>query len=105
MIACARGVSLACEVSCACYDVPQYAIDDMNQYGGFTDVQTIQAAAALNEEAGELNIFVINGDPAEAQELELDVRAFEGWRFTEHVEMSAANPADANTYEHRSRRS
>ena len=100
MIAWAKGVSLACEVSCACYDVPQYAIDDMNQYGGFTDVQTIQAAAALNEEAGELNIFVINGDPAEAQELELDVRAFEGWQFTEHVEMSAENPTDANTYEH-----
>ena len=96
----AEGVSLQCEVSCDRYDIPQYAIDDMNQYGGFTDVQTIQAAAALNEEEGELNVFVINGDSEETQELELDVRGFDGWQFMEHVEMSAEKPTDADTYEH-----
>ena len=31
-------------------------------------------------------MFVINGDPAEDQELKLDVRGFEGWKFTEHIE-------------------
>jgi alpha-N-arabinofuranosidase len=80
--------------------VPGYAIDDMNQYGGFTGVQTIQAAAALNEEAGELTVFVINADAAEEQELKLDARGFEGWQFTEHIEMFAETPDAQNTWDH-----
>ena len=100
MIRWAKGVSLQCEVSCDTYDVPGYAIDDMNQYGGFTGVQTIQAAAALNEEAGELTVFVINGDPAEEQELKLDVRGFEGWKLAEHIEMFAEDEHAANTWDH-----
>ena len=44
MIRWARGESLVCEVTCGRYDVPGYAIDDMNQYGGFTGVQSVQAA-------------------------------------------------------------
>ena len=99
MIRWAKGDSLRCEVKCARYDVPGYAIDDMNQYGGFTGVETIQAAAALNEEAGELTVFVINGDPAEDQELTLDARGFDGWRFAEHIEMFAADDAE-NTWDH-----
>ncbi len=100
MIRWARGDSLVCEVSCERYDVPGYAIDDMNQYGGFTGVQTVQAAAALNGEAGELTVFVINADGAEEQELTLDVRGFEGWRFEEHLEMSAEGEDDFNSWEH-----
>ena len=100
MIRWAKGVSLQCEVSCDTYDVPGYAIDDMNQYGGFTGVQTVQAAAALNEEAGELTVFVINGDPAEEQELKLDVRGFEGWKLAEHIEMFAEDEHAANTWDH-----
>ena len=99
MIRWARGTSLQCEVHCDTYDVPGYAIDDMNQYGGFTGVQTVQAAAALNEEAGELTVFVINGDPAVDQELQLDVRGFEGWRFTEHIEMFSEDPAASNSWD------
>ena len=99
MIRWARGTSLQCEVRCDTYDVPGYAIDDMNQYGGFEAVQTIQAGAALNEEAGELTVFVINGDPAEDQELKLDVRAFEGWQFREHVEMFTEDEDACNTWE------
>ena len=49
MIRLAKGVSLRCEGTCDTYDVPGYAIDDMNQYGGFTGVKTIQAAAALRQ--------------------------------------------------------
>ena len=99
MIRRAKGVSLRCEVTCETYDVPGYAIDDMNQYGGFEDAATIQAGAALDEEAGELSVFVINADLAEDQQLRLDVRGFEGWRFEEHVEMFAENPSDANTWD------
>ena len=100
MIRWAGGVSLRCEVDCARYDVPGYAIDDMNQYGGFENVDTIQAAAALNEEAGELAVFVINADLNDSQQLTLDARGFEGWRFVEHIEMNAASPELANTWEH-----
>ncbi len=100
MIRWAKGESLRCEISCDTYDVPGYAIDDMNQYGGFTGVQTIQAAAALNEEAGELTVFVINADAAEEQELKLDARGFEGWQFTEHIEMFAETPDAQNTWDH-----
>ena len=100
MIRWAKGESLRCEISCETYDVPSYAIDDMNQYGGFTGVQTIQAAAALNEEAGEMTVFVINADAEEEQELKLDARGFEGWKFAEHIEMFAEDPEAQNTWDH-----
>ena len=100
MIQWARGDSLLCEVRCETCDVPEYAIDDMNQYGGFTDVETIQAAAALNEESGELTVFIINANPVEDQELSMDVRGFEGWKFREHVEMYAEEAGAINTWDH-----
>ena len=98
MIRWARGASLLCRVDCERYDVPGYAIDDMNQYGGFSDVDTVQAAAALDEERGEMAVFAINADLDEAQRLDLDVRGFEGWMFLEHIEMHAAGDA-ANTWQ------
>ena len=55
---------------------------------------------ALNAEAGELTVFVINADPAEEQELKLDVRGFEGWQFAEHIEMFSEDPAAMNTWDH-----
>jgi len=100
MIRWAKGSALRCEITCDTYDVPGYAIDDMNQYGGFTGVQTVQAAAALNEEAGEMTVFVINADAREDQELKLDVRGFEGWRFAEHIELFSDDPAAQNTWDH-----
>ena len=98
MIRWATGESLLCQVHSERYDVPGYAIDDMNQYGGFTGVETVQAAAALDEEKGELTVFVINADAEDEQELAVDVRGFEGWNFTEHLEMHAATPETANTW-------
>lgn len=99
MIRRAKGTSLRCEISCDTYDVPGYAIDDMNQYGGFTGVETVQAAAALDEEAGELTVFVINADAEEEQKLKLDARGFEGWKFTEHIEMYSEDPEAANSWD------
>ena len=95
----ARGVSLLCPVECEKYDVPGYAIDDMNQYEGFDRVDTVQAAAALNEEEQELTVFVINADLEESQQFTLDARGFIGWELREHLEMFAASPEDANTWE------
>ncbi len=100
MIRYARGVSLECALECEKRDVPGYVIDDLNQYDGFENVELIQAAAALDEETGTLTVFAINADTDEAQELTLDARAFEGWRFTEHIEMYANSFDDENSFEH-----
>ena len=100
MIRTAKGVSLRCEVTCDTYDVPGYVIDDMNQYAGFENAATIQAAAAMDQAAGEAYVYVINACLDELQELTMDVRGFAGWTFSGHTEMYAENPNDANTYEH-----
>ena len=100
MIRTAKGVSLRCEVTCDTYDVPGYVIDDMNQYAGFENAATIQAAAAMDQAAGEAYVYVINACLDELQELTMDVRGFDGWTFSGHTEMYAENPNDANTYEH-----
>ena len=100
LIRLAKGDSLQCEVTCETYDVPGYAIDDMNQYGGFTGVETIQAAAALNEPEEELSVFVINADLEEDQELTMDLRAFENWQLEEHTELFSDDPEAQNTFSH-----
>ncbi len=94
----ARGVALAAQVECESYHVDGYAMDDMNQYGDFDDVAYVQAAAALNEEAGELTVFAINADDVDAQELTLDTRSFTGWRFVEHTALYADDLNACNTY-------
>ena len=99
MIRWAKGISLRCEVSCETYDVPGYAIDDMNQYGGFTGVETVQAAAALNGEKDELTVFVINADLMEEQELTMNLRGFEGWKLEEHLEMFTEDDSVSNTWD------
>ena len=58
------------------------------------------AAAALREETGELTVFVINADRREEQVLKLDVRGFEGWQFTEHLEMFSEQEDAQNTWDH-----
>ena len=100
MIRWAKGESLLCRVDCKKYDVPGYAIDDMNQYGGFEGVETIQAAAAYDEASGALTVFVINADLSEDQLLTADLRGFTGWKLDEHLEMHADAAGAANTWEH-----
>ena len=68
--------------------------------GSFQGVETVQAAAALNEEAGELSVFVIHADLNEPQMLSLDVRGFGGWEYAGHTEMFASSPDASNSYEH-----
>ncbi len=96
----AKGVSLQPVVDCETFDVEGYAIDDMNQYGGFTGVPYIQCAAALNEEEGEMTVFIINADDQESHELSLDVSAFHGWRFAEHTALYTDDPDAYNDHEH-----
>ena len=96
----ARGVSLQPVVECETFNVEGYAIDDMNQYGDFTGVPYVQAAAAFNEEAGELTVFVANADWQDEQQFTLDVSVFEGWQFAEHIEMFSEDTEAYNNYEH-----
>ena len=95
----AGGTSLRCSVSCDTYDVPGYAIDDMNQYGGFEGVETVQAAAALCPDTGELTVFVLNADLREDQALTLNLKGFEGLAYTEHTELYSDDPDACNTFE------
>ena len=99
MIRWARGTSLLPAVECETYDVEGYAIDEMNQYAGFEGVSYIQSGAALSPEEDELTVFVINADWEEAQELTLDVRGFEGWRFLGHSCLSDPDPEARNSWE------
>lgn len=96
----AKGVSLSPAVQTDGFDVEGYAIDDMNQYKGFKNVPFVQCAAALNEEAGEMTVFVINADEKEARELALNVEAFKGYRFAEHIFLHTENLESANDYGH-----
>ena len=62
-------------------------------------MEIIVAAAAYDEESGELNVFVINADLDEAQEFTLDIRGFAGLELTDHIVMRADSPEDMNTFE------
>ncbi len=96
----AGGNSLQCSVICSKYDVPGYAIDDMNQYSGFEGVETVQAAAAVCPETGELTVFILNADLLEDQVLTLNLKGFEGLSFIEHTELYSDDPGACNTFEH-----
>lgn len=91
------GISLQPVLKCEKYDVEGYAIDDMNQYMGFEDVDSIQTAAAIHPEGNELAVFVLNADE-ESQELTLDLRGFEGITVKSHSALYAKEANDRNTF-------
>jgi alpha-N-arabinofuranosidase len=91
--------SLHCSVVCDKYDVPGYAIDDMNQYGGFEGVETVQAAAAFSPETGDLTVFVLNADLQEDQLLTLNLKGFDRLSLLEHTELYSDDPDACNTFE------
>ena len=95
----AKGKSIMPIVDCDKYDVKSYAVDDQNHYKGFKDVPYITAAAALNEEDGEFTVFVSNADWEDDHEFTLDVRAFDGYQFKEHITMYSDDFNAANSYE------
>jgi alpha-N-arabinofuranosidase len=99
MIRIAGQESLHCSVTCETYDVPGYAIDDMNQYSGFEKAETIQTAAVQDPESGDVTVFVLNADLEEGQELTMDLRGFGGLTLQEHTEMYAEDPEARNTFE------
>ena len=59
----------------------------------------VDAAAAYDEKAGALTLFAINRDPAGDTQIQLDVSAFEDYRFVEHLELCAPDMDARNTWE------
>lgn len=94
-----RGTSLQLSVDCDTYDVPSYAIDDVQAYAELEGVKYIDAAAALDEENGCFTVFVVNRNWEENNALELDLSAFEGYEFVEHSQLYSEDLNANNSYE------
>ncbi len=94
-----RGVSMRVSVDCDTFDIPGYAIDDNSQYCRHEGLPFIDAAAALDEEKGELSVFVINRNWEASNNVVVDVSGFEGWSLVEHIQLYSDDPEAANTYE------
>jgi alpha-N-arabinofuranosidase len=94
-----RGVSMQTRVDCDTFDIPGYAIDDNSQYYRHEGLPFIDTAAALDEDKGELNVFVINRNWEASNDVDIDVRGFEGYKFIEHIQMYTEDLMAANTYE------
>ena len=95
-----HGTSLMPAVACDTFDVPGYAIDNFRQYAAFEGLAYLEAAAAHDEEKGELNLFVINRNSGQDIQTELDLRGFEGYRLVEHIQMYSDDFGASNTFEH-----
>ena len=99
MILNAKGISLMPEIESDTYDVPGYATSDFVQYDTHTGIKFIEAAAALNEEKGELRVYAINRDWEDDSELTLDVSGFGDYVFCGHEELYNEDPDAHITYE------
>ena len=94
-----RGVSLRTSVDCDTFDIPGYAIDDNSQYYAYEGVKFVDTAAAWDESSGELNLFVINRSWESDQDLELNVKGFEGYEFVEQIELYSEDMDLITTFE------
>jgi alpha-N-arabinofuranosidase len=94
-----QGVSMQTTVDCETFDLPGYAVDDNSQYSSREGLPFLDTAAALDEEKGELNLFVIHRGWESEQTVCVDVSGFEGWSLTEHIQMYSDDLNAANTFE------
>ncbi len=99
MLEYARGTSMRTVVECETFDLPGYAINDTSQYTGKENVPFIDAASAWDKESNRLSVFVINRNEETSYPLNIDLKAFEGLSFTEHLELSSPDLDVKNTYE------
>jgi len=83
-----QGVSVLPVVKAPTYNVDGYKLSEVNQYDAYENVPYIQASCALNEEKGEMTVFLINANTEEGMEVELDARGFEGYKFVEHIQLT-----------------
>ena len=94
-----QGVSLRTAVEGDAFTIPGYAVSHQFQYRTRQGIKYVDAAAALNDSTGELNIFVINRDWTDSCALEIDAAAFQGYRFMEHIQLYSDDIGAVNTYE------
>ena len=94
-----QGVSMRTSVECDTFDLPGYAVDPTSEYATREGLPFIDTAAAMDEEKGELAVFVINRNWESDNTVELDVSGFKGWNFVEHIQMYSDDLDAANTWE------
>ena len=97
MIRFARGISLNPAVDGPGFDVEGYNLNDFNQTPAYRDIPYIEAAASMDETAGEAAIFIINRNWERDMEVEMDVSGFGDCELIEHVELFAEDLYAANT--------
>jgi len=97
MIRFARGISLYPSVDGPGFDVEGYNINDFNQTPAYRDIPYIEAAASMDEAAGEAAIFVINRNWEQDMEAEIDVGGFGECELIEHVELFTEDLYAVNT--------
>ncbi|MGE5614025.1 MAG: alpha-N-arabinofuranosidase [Bacillota bacterium] len=94
-----RGMSILPAVDSPRFDVPGYDINGFMQCPPYEGVQSVEAAAVMDEEKGEASIFLLNRDINDDIQVTLDVRGFEGYKLAEHIEFYSEDLNAGNTYE------
>lgn len=97
MIRFARGISLYPSVDGPGFDAEGYNLNDFNQTPAYRDIPYIEAAASMDEAAGEAAIFVINRNWEQDMEAEIDVGGFGECGLIEHVELFTEDLYAVNT--------
>ena len=97
MIRFARGISLYPSVDGPGFDVEGYNLNDFNQTPAYRDIPYIEAAASMDEAAGEAAIFVIKRNWEQDMEAEIDVGGFGECELIEHVELFTEDLYAVNT--------
>lgn len=94
-----KGTSLRVSVESETFDLPAYAVNDTSQYPSKEGLPFVDTAAAYDEDNGTLTLFAINRDWEGDTQVELDVSAFEGYRFVEQIQLYSDDMDAKNTYE------
>ena len=94
----AKGISLDAKVESETYDMPGYAIEDTSQYTGKEGVNYIDTAAAWDEDAGRLSVFVINRNEEAEYPLTVDLKGFNGFKPSAAWKMHTDDLQFRNSY-------
>ncbi|MBO1005791.1 alpha-L-arabinofuranosidase C-terminal domain-containing protein [Pseudogracilibacillus auburnensis] len=94
------GISILPVVNGPTFNTEQFALTGSNQCPAYENVQAIEAAVVHQEEKDEVCIFLINRAVEDDIEISLDVRGFEGYKLTEHIEMYTEDMKRGNSFEH-----
>ena len=83
-----RGVSLNLQIKAPTYESKRFGA-----------VPCLDAAATVDEEAGEMAVFAVNRSLTESAELELRLGGYEDWDAVERLELAGAEPKAVNSAE------